>query len=773
MFLLLVSVLYAWAQAEPQGILQGDVMDSRTGRPVERATVHVKPFLDSTADWELEADSLGHFAGQFATGPVELVVSASGYENLRVPGVEVRAGSSPAVIIHLQDLSVRELNSSTISAPRLLQNDPLQSTSVAHLSRDQINNSPGSSQDVNRVLSSLPAVSLTSNDNWNSFVVRGGGTYENIFLLDGIEIANLSHWGDEYTNGGAISMLHLDFVRDLDFYAGGMPAALPPRLSSVTDIRLRDGSFQKRSWQLDLNMAGAGGFAEGPIVTGKSSYMVSGRVSFLPFIALMMPYNGVPNYRNGEAKVVTKLGDWGKLSANMLGGDETISMDNGKDGVLTSDGKHAIGGLEWQVGRDAWSNRVLTSGIYSEFAARQRANQIEVFDFSTRALRLQLKDQFEWYLHGSDIASCGLVGERLQSKELYQQDPFFMGMRNDSVVYMRDIPSDYPDTLWRDTLGNHHNRVDTIGYRIGSHVAYLWNPAPWSVQVGVRDDYYTLLDRHGLSPRIAVTRDLGVQSVSASAGMLEQFPDMFRLMELVDNDSGYALSQIPLQRGFSGALGYKRALGSVVSLDAEIYGKYYDREPRYHINADSGSRDVVVDPDHHWHREAGGVEIHVQKQRQDRFYYELAYSFALARQEYDNGKWYTADDNLRNSAHVILGSRFKKQHSVSTRLDVSEGRPYARIDTAQSLAEFQTRYQTAEGWNAQRRDPVVNLSVRYSHSSNFAWGRVESYMEITNLLNRTYVVEDGYNIGKGPEDGSIEAFRSRAFFFVGGVSLNF
>jgi hypothetical protein len=504
----ILTALSAQANGEPQGILQGDVVDSRTGRAVEHAQVHVKPILDiGKGDLVLIADTLGHFSGLFSTGPVELVVVASGYEEQHISSVEVRTGSSPAVIVRLMERNVSELSSTTVSAPRMIQNNPIQSTSVAHMTRDQISNSPGSSQDVNRVLTCLPAVSITADDNWNSFVVRGGGTYENVFLLDGIEIPNLSHWGDEYSNGGAISMLHLDFVRDLDFYAGGMPAALPPRLSSVTDIRLRDGSFQKRSWQLDLNMAGAGGFAEGPIITGKSSYMVSARVSFLQFISMMLPYNGVPNYRNGEAKVVTRLGEWGKLSVNVLGGDESIRMDNGNNGTVTSDGRHAIGGLGWQLGREKWSNQILVSGIYSEFGARQKANEIEIFDYTTRHLRMQLKDHFELFLRGNDIASFGVVGERIQSYEKFQEDPFFMGMRNDSLVYMREIPSGYLDTMWRDSLGNHFSEVDTLGFRVGSHASYVWNPAPWKLQLGIRDDYYTLLDHHGLSPRISETKD--------------------------------------------------------------------------------------------------------------------------------------------------------------------------------------------------------------------------------------------------------------------------
>lgn len=104
------------------------------------------------------------------------------------------------------------------------------------------------------------------------------------------------------------------------------------------------------------------------------------------------------------------------------------------------------------------------------------------------------------------------------------------------------------------------------------------------MNIRVRDDYYTLLEKHGLSPRLSISKDLdNNKGLSASGSLVQQFPDMFRLMELVDSDSGYALTELNLQRAWIGAIGYQQSISSVVRLVAEAYAKWYDREPRYNI----------------------------------------------------------------------------------------------------------------------------------------------------------------------------------------------
>jgi len=764
---------FAWGG---QGFLRGVVIDARTGLPVAGAQLSVQITLqsDSAEGTRLLTDSAGRFSATMPAGTVELWVQADGYEATRLFEVPVRSGASPEVRVLLQEMGVRAMGSTTVQASPSLGVDPRHSTSVTRLTRDQVENSPGSSQDVNRVLTSLPAVSGTADDNWNTFVVRGGTSSENMFLLDGIEVANLSHWGDEYTNGGAIGMLRLDFVRDLDFYAGGMPAAMPSRLGSVTDIRLREGDMRSRHWQADLNMAGAGVFAEGPVVVDNMSYMAGARVSFLELLSKMMPYNGVPEYRNAQGKLFWKMGRLGELSWNVLAGDESIAMDNGREGKTASDGGHAITGLAWDMRHPNWNHQFHASGFYSDFSAHQTTDSIDLFQFRSEVKKYQLKEQLQFFIREADIVTLGVVADLTDRSEEYREPLYYLALRGDTMAYMEDLLIGYPDSLYRDTLGGDYARADTSGRHWATHASWLIDLGQSQIGAEARHDYYELLDAHGFSPRLSYTYKLGRQSsASLSGGLYHQFPEDLRLMELLDNDSGYTLKEIPLQRAWSVALGYKRALGESLLLDAETWYKWYDREACYALDSLQGDRSVTPVGTDFGHRRAAGLEMHLRKPRQDRFFYELAYSFTIAEQEYADGTWVPADENRRHNGKLILGSRLTQSHSVSGRIDLSEGRPYTPVDEERSLATWRTVYDIDEGWNSKRREFVANLALRYTHKSNYDWGRVESYCEVTNLLNRVYPVQEYYERGRTPADGRIASFDSRGIFFVGGVSVNY
>ena len=94
--------------------------------------------------------------------------------------------------------------------------------------------------DVFRLVQSLPGV-VTTNDQRNDIVARGGSPSENLILVDGFEVPTVNHFGAQGTTGGPISMLNNELVRDANFLAGGFPAQHGERLSSVMDIRLREG----------------------------------------------------------------------------------------------------------------------------------------------------------------------------------------------------------------------------------------------------------------------------------------------------------------------------------------------------------------------------------------------------------------------------------------------------------------------------------------------------------------------------------------------------
>ncbi|SFG51126.1 TonB-dependent receptor domain-containing protein [Prevotella sp. KH2C16] len=121
----------------------------------------------------------------------------------------------------------------------------------------------------------LPGVSATS-ANMN-ISVSGGATDENLFLLEGFPI---------YDPGHINSMLTLfngDALKSVSFYNGFIPTQYDGRLSSVTDIHLRDGNKQEFVNTLSLDMPSASAVFEGPVIKNRLSYLVGGRHSWLDF----------------------------------------------------------------------------------------------------------------------------------------------------------------------------------------------------------------------------------------------------------------------------------------------------------------------------------------------------------------------------------------------------------------------------------------------------------------------------------------------------------
>jgi len=120
--------------------------------------------------------------------------------------------------------------------------------------------------------------------------VRGGGGDENLFLLDGIPVYNVNHLG------GLFSTFNPDMVKNVDFYKGSFPARYGGRLSSVIDVRLKDGDMQNYHGSFTIGLLAARANIEGPIVKDKTSFNVAFRRTW--YDAFTTPIFAIKNRNN-------------------------------------------------------------------------------------------------------------------------------------------------------------------------------------------------------------------------------------------------------------------------------------------------------------------------------------------------------------------------------------------------------------------------------------------------------------------------------------------
>lgn len=131
--------------------------------------------------------------------------------------------------------------------------------------------------DLVKALQLLPGVQSGSEGN-SGFYVRGGGPDENLFLLDGVPLYNVSHMG------GFFSAFNTDAVKNVTLYKGSFPAHYGGRLSSVLDVTTNNGNDKQLHGNGSIGFISAKLNLEGPIKSKRTTFCLSGRRTYADFL---------------------------------------------------------------------------------------------------------------------------------------------------------------------------------------------------------------------------------------------------------------------------------------------------------------------------------------------------------------------------------------------------------------------------------------------------------------------------------------------------------
>lgn len=162
--------------------------------------------------------------------------------------------------------------------------------------------------DILKAVQLLPGV-ISGGLNGNKLYVRGGHLDQNLVLLDDVPLYNLNHIF------GVISIINGDIIHSAKTYLDGIPARYGGRLSSLVDIRTREGHKQSYHGGVAMGLVIGTAYLEGPIQRGKSSFIVSARKTWLP---INFQFNDI------NAKVNFKLSNKDRLFISFYTGKDEI-----------------------------------------------------------------------------------------------------------------------------------------------------------------------------------------------------------------------------------------------------------------------------------------------------------------------------------------------------------------------------------------------------------------------------------------------------------------
>lgn len=264
----------------------GNVTDRQTGEPLFGVSI-----ISSNPDWGTISDEQGNFSLKVpAEDSMALIFSYIGYETKRIFAI---CPSECFIKVQLNSgISLQEIVISSNSFEA--QKNAVQ-MSVSALTAEQIAKIPMilGENDALKALQLKPGIPSGSESTTGIFV-RGGGSDQNLFLLDDAVIYNASHLF------GFFSTFNTDILQNINLYKGGFPARYGGRLSSIIDINSKKGNDQKIKGKGGIGIISSRFALEGPIKKEKSSFLVAGRRTYFDMFTRALnkqnSSSNIPNY---------------------------------------------------------------------------------------------------------------------------------------------------------------------------------------------------------------------------------------------------------------------------------------------------------------------------------------------------------------------------------------------------------------------------------------------------------------------------------------------
>lgn len=269
-FFLAGSLLHAQT-----GGVRGNVFDKNSGEPVLFATV----FLEGTT-FGTNTDLDGFFSiPNIPVGTYNLAVTYIGYDSLSI-SVEITSGGYAYRQLFLEESSI-ELGTVNVSARKEKAKTDVAISEIT-LTPKQIQSLPstGGEPDIAQYLTVLPGI-ISSGDQGGQLYIRGGAPIQNLILLDGMTIYNPFH------SIGFFSVFETETIRSVDVLTGGFNAEYGGRISSVLDIKTREGNMKRLGGLVSASPFMARAVLEGPLKKleeqggGSSSFMFSAKHSYI------------------------------------------------------------------------------------------------------------------------------------------------------------------------------------------------------------------------------------------------------------------------------------------------------------------------------------------------------------------------------------------------------------------------------------------------------------------------------------------------------------
>ncbi len=724
------------------GVIKGRVYNASSNEPLPFTNIVIfGTNVGSVSD--LDGNFL--FTG-IAPGYYKLAATSVGFENIITEELQVTNAKTTFLDIAMKEKPLQLAQVEVKSSPfKKVEESPV---SLKTIGIAEIERSPGANRDISKVIQSLPGVASGLSYR-NDLIVRGGGPSENRFLLDGIEIPNLNHFGTQGASGGSVGIINSDFLREVDLYTGAFPASRGNALSSVLDMRLIDGNPDKMVYRATLGASEMALSASGPL-SEKTTLLFSARRSYLQFLfsAIGLPF--LPTFNDYTFKVKTRFDLKNELTILSIGSLDKSVLNTGIENP-TEEQQYI---LNYLPSYDQWTYAI--GAVYKHY----RKNSYDTWVLS----RNMLNNRSQKFENNDEDANPVLKyeSEEIENKLRYENTTRLNGFKivaGAGLEYVKYLNNTYQKVFIptiTDTLTSltYDSFLDFFRYNAFGQVSKSYLENRLTLSAGLRMDGNTYSSEMSnllkqFSPRVSVSYGLTEKLfLNANAGRYFQLPSYTTLgyrdknNNLVNKDNG--ITYIRADHLVAG-LEYRRNDNSRISLEG--FMKFYDNYPfsvKDSVSLASKGADYGVYGDESVistsKGRAFGTELYYRDKFMDKVSVILSYTFV--RSEFDDKKGDlipSAWDN-RHILNISAAADLGKNWNVGAKWRFVGGAPYTPFDYSRSslIEAWDARGQGYPDYNLYYTERLGNfhqLDIRIDKEYFFKKWSLNVYFDVQNAYN--------------------------------------
>ncbi len=639
--------------------ISGVITDLKSGKPLEGIAVH-----DSTKTWWTVTGKDGRYSLTLPTG--RHLLHFGGNLTWQDADIEIVLYGTGGLDIALAENAI-DLEGAHISAESVQQHRTAY-IGIEKIQLDRIKHIPVAfgEADLIKAILTMPGVQ-TVGEASSGYNVRGGSVDQNLVLFNGGTVYNPNHLF------GIFSSFNADAVREAELYKSSIPAEFGGRISSVLDIRSREGNTERVKANLGIGLLTSHACIDGPIGSENTTFLLAGRTTYSNWILNLIPqesyyhgsrasfqdFNASLTHRFGEKDKLTVSG-YGALDRFSFGVDTSFRYGNLNVSATWQHQQEDGGSFEMQCGYDRFANSThsMLEGDHTDYQLHTVINQGFVRMKATR--RLGETNTLTWGIGAT----------------YYALNPGHMFPASDtSLIADRRLPlqqalepavfvSDQWDVSDRFTLNG--------GLRLGAfwsltHMAFYAMP---EIRISAR---YSIRENLTLKAGINTMRQ-NIHLITNTSSISPM--DTWTLVT----------DRIRPQDGYQAATGIYWTVGrqkKSVDLSVEAYWKQSWHNLDYISGASLAMNDHLADDLLEVLGRSYGVELMARKTKGSlNGWVSYVYSRAWYQESKDYGKYsinngaaYRAPHDKPHNLKLVANYEFTHRYSVSVNLDWSTGRP--------------------------------------------------------------------------------------------------